>query len=60
MVQKKGTATKKKVVKGDAYQCEVCGLSVIVDEACDCGEMCDITCCGKTMKEKKAGTKAKK
>ena len=60
MAQKKAVATpktktaKKKVTKGDAYVCEVCGLAVTVDEACGCVEVCDIICCGKPMKEKKA------
>jgi len=41
--------TKKKVAKGDAYVCEVCGLAVSVDETCGCVDVCDIICCGKPM-----------
>ena len=52
------TTTKKKVSKGQAYSCDVCGLVVSVDEVCGCVETCDIVCCGKPMKEKAA--KAKK
>ena len=54
---KKATAKKqKKVAKGDSYVCGVCGLSVIVDEACGCVETCDIICCGKPMKAKQPPT----
>jgi len=52
--------TKKKVAKGDAYVCEVCGLAVSVDQTCGCVDVCDIICCGKPMKEKKAKTKVAK
>jgi hypothetical protein len=55
MAEKKAT---KRVAKGDTYTCEVCGLSVIVDEACNCVGVCDIICCGKPMKEKKVKVKA--
>ncbi len=44
------TPTKKKVKKGDAYVCEICGLAVSVDEACGCVEVCNIICYGKPMK----------
>jgi len=57
MAEKKAT---KKIAKGDAYTCEVCGLSVVVDEACGCVDVCDIICCGKPMKEKKVKIKASK
>ena len=55
MPAKKETTTKRKVSKGDAYECGVCGMSVIVDEPCGCEETI-ITCCDQPMKEK---TKAK-
>ena len=62
MPEKKATtqqkATRKKVAKGAAYSCEVCGLAVSVDETCGCIDVCDIICCGQPMKEKKARTKA--
>ncbi len=51
-------ATKKKMAKGDSYTCEVCGLSVLIDEACDCVEACDIICCDQPMKERKVKVKA--
>ncbi len=53
------TAAKKTTRKGDGYSCEVCGLSIVVDEDCDCVEACDIICCGEPMKEKKVNVKAK-
>ena len=43
----------RKSVKGDRFVCEVCGLAVIVDEACGCGT-CQIMCCGEPMKPKAA------
>ena len=55
---KKSTA-KKKVSRGDSYECGVCGLVVTVDEACGCVEACDIICCGKPMKAKATKAKAK-
>jgi hypothetical protein len=59
----KATATKpastKKVAKGDAYSCSVCGLVVTVDETCGCVDTCDIICCNEPMKSKKTATKAK-
>ena len=58
MAEKK--ATKKKVAKGDSYVCEVCGLSVVVDEVCGCVDACDIVCCEKPMKERKVKAKAAK
>ncbi len=65
----KSVAAKKKVAvakkpaktsKGDAYECGVCGLLVTVDETCGCADVCDIICCGKPMKVKKAKVAAKK
>ena len=60
MAEKKQAPAKKKMAKGDSYVCEVCGLSVLVDEVCDCVDVCDIICCGKPMKEKKVKVKATK
>jgi hypothetical protein len=65
MAEKKTAAAKKaparkKVVRGDTYVCEVCGLAVTVDEACGCVDVCDIICCGKPMKAKKVPVKATK
>lgn len=55
MACKKSTTkvSKKKIKKGDKYQCSVCGLVVTVDEACGCVDTCDIICCEKQMKAKK-------
>jgi hypothetical protein len=44
--------TKTKV--GDNYACEVCGLSVVVDDVCGCVDACDIICCETPMKKKRA------
>jgi len=49
----KRAPASKKVAKGNAYACEVCGLVVSVDEACGCVDYCDIICCGEPMKERK-------
>ncbi len=53
-------ATGKKLAKGDSYACEVCGLSLVVDEVCDCVDVCDIICCGEPMKERRIKVKATK
>lgn len=48
-------AAKKPVVpKGSKYTCSVCGMVVSVDTACGCVEACDLVCCSKPMKLKKA------
>lgn len=55
-------ATKK---KGEKYECEECGMIVVVDsDSCDCEE-CDIVCCDVPMvlveeKKKVKRTAAKK
>ena len=53
-------AAKKKVSSGDAYSCEVCGLVVLVDEACGCVSVCDIVCCGTPMKAQPVKVRASK
>ena len=55
----KKNPAKKGTKRGDSYVCGVCGLSVTVDAACGCAEVCDIICCGKPMKTKVAKPKAK-
>jgi hypothetical protein len=45
--------TGKRVKKGEAYKCSVCGLSVVVDEVCGCIDTCDIICCEKPMRTKR-------
>ncbi len=48
-------AAKKPVVpKGSKYTCSVCGMVVSVDIPCGCVEACDLVCCSKPMKLKKA------
>jgi hypothetical protein len=42
------------VPKGSKYTCGVCGMVVSVDTACGCVETCDLICCAKPMKLKKA------
>lgn len=43
---------------GDTYTCEVCGLSLVVDETCECIEAHDILCCEQPMKKtSRAGAK---
>ena len=49
---KKPAKTAKKVKKGAQYACRACGLVVTVDEACGCGEVHELICCGKVMKGK--------
>ncbi len=40
-----------KVKPGDVLSCEVCGLSVIVDEECGCA-MAELICCDELMENK--------
>ncbi len=46
------------VQKGDAYECAVCGLAVVVDEACGCEDF-DIICCEQPMKQRKSRSRSK-
>jgi hypothetical protein len=51
--------------KGEQYECEECGLVVLVENPCECGEECQIICCEEPMKVKakapeKASEKPKK
>ena len=43
--------------KGDKYKCEECGLVVVIEDACECGDECVITCCEKPMKKVTKTTK---
>ncbi len=45
--------------KGDKYECEDCGLVILVEEPCGC-EQTEIVCCGEPMKAVKAGKARKK
>jgi hypothetical protein len=65
MPVKKATAAKKPrartaTSKGDNYVCEVCGLSVIVDEVCGCEEVHEIVCCEQPMKKRATRAKSAK
>jgi hypothetical protein len=65
MPEKKASAAKKPrakraTSKGDNYVCEVCGLSVVVDEVCGCEEVHEIICCEQPMKKKATRAKAAK
>ena len=57
---KKKAAAKKKLNAGQAMACEVCGLSVTIDEVG--GEVVEqdtvLLCCGKPMQEKAVAAKA--
>jgi hypothetical protein len=50
----KKAPAKGKTKVGDAYVCGVCGLAVTVDDVCGCVDACDIICCEKPMKRKRA------
>ncbi len=62
---KKATTTKaaprKRVNKGESVVCEVCGLSVVVEEVggVAVSEETTLLCCGKPMKTRKAPARAK-
>jgi len=61
VVAKKPVAAKHaaaaKPRKGQGLVCEVCGMSVVVDEVCGCVETHEIVCCGTPMKAKTAKPK---
>jgi hypothetical protein len=61
MAVKKAT-TKKRVSRGDAMVCEVCGLSVVVEQVGDIAVREDnvLLCCSKPMKKKASKAKATK
>jgi hypothetical protein len=50
MPTKKSTKAAAKVKKGQGYECQVCGYSVVVDDVCGCEEEHIFLCCGKPMK----------
>lgn len=49
VAKKKATA---KIKKGQAYECHVCGLRVVVDEVCGCVEEHALICCMKPMEKR--------
>ena len=55
------TAPKKRVNKGESVVCEVCGLSVVVEEVggVAVSEETTLLCCGKPMKTGKVPVRAK-
>jgi len=55
-------AAKSRVGKGDAVVCEVCGLSVVVEEVggIAVSEETTLVCCGKQMKARKAAPRKAK
>ena len=54
-------APKKRVNKGESVVCEVCGLSVVVEEVggVAVSEETTLLCCGKPMRTRKAPARAK-
>ena len=65
MPTKKASAAKKpraarKISKSDNHVCDVCGLSVIVDEDCCCEEVHEIMCCEQPMRRRTTRAKAAK
>jgi hypothetical protein len=44
--------------KGEKYQCDECGLVVVVEDPCGCEEV-ELICCEAPMKPVKATAKAK-
>jgi hypothetical protein len=42
--------------KGEKYECEECGMVIVVEDACGCEE-CVIACCETPMKKVKAPAK---
>lgn len=43
--------------KGEQYKCDECGLVVLVETPCECGEGCELVCCDVPMKPFKAPAK---
>jgi hypothetical protein len=56
----KKTPTERKITKGQALACEVCGISVTVEQIGNVAVEEDnvLICCGKPMKEKVTAKKA--
>ena len=54
-------AAKKRVTKGQALECQVCGLAVVVEEVGDVAiaEETVLLCCDEPMKSKASKAKAK-
>ena len=54
------TTSRRNYGKGDNLVCEICGLSVIVDEFGDVVGAEELICCGEVMKPKAKKAKAAK
>src|SRR5271157_1204707 len=52
-VKKAAPKKQKELKRGARYVCDVCGLSMKVDDPCRCRDFCDIICCGEQMKPAK-------
>ena len=59
---KEKKTAKKKISNGDSLVCEVCGMSVIVEEigGIPVAEETTLLCCGKPMKAKASKAKSTK
>lgn len=44
--------------KGEEYECEECGLVVLVENPCECDETCELICCNEPMKPVKTSAKS--
>lgn len=44
--------------KGEAYECDECGLVVVVENPCECDETCELVCCQEPMKPAKGEAKS--
>jgi len=49
-VKKSAPKKQKELKPGAHYVCDTCGLSMSVDNPCQCTDFCDIICCGEQMK----------
>jgi hypothetical protein len=56
----KKTPEKKTLKKGDFYSCDVCGLTVTIDENHAYTENTMLVCCGHNMKPKAPKAAAKR
>ena len=44
-----GKSCRRGLKKGSKLRCEDCGLVLVVNDPCCCGEACDVICCGEQM-----------
>ncbi len=50
--KKATSAARKSVSKGDRLSCQICGMSVVIDEVADLAAYHELVCCGAPMKKK--------